>query len=144
MIHTPVAIFGAVFELIVCLTAMIFGAWRERAGGALYLAVVAASFALKAWFPDIPAWRYLLMDGLCLLGFFALSWKSPHPWPLWACAFQLLGVMTSIATLIQVRVLAWTYYTVLSLSGYGVLISLLVGTLAAAGARRAMRNKSHK
>ena len=124
MLHSPLAIFGAVFLIFASLTAFIFGTWRERAGAALYLAAYVIANTLNA-LSHMQDLSHTITDILCLIGFVILCWKSPHPWPLWAAGFQLASTMTGICGLLNIM-------TLLILSAYGVLLALLAGTLAAA------------
>ncbi len=131
MLHSPLAIFGAVFLIFASLTAFIFGTWRERAGAALYLAAYVIANTLNA-LSHMQDLSHTITDILCLIGFVILCWKSPHPWPLWAAGFQLASTMTDICGLLNITVSKWAYMTLLILSAYGVLLALLAGTLAAA------------
>lgn len=72
---------------------------------------------------------------LCVLG--ALVWKARRTWTVWATAMQLLVVMSHLMTLVDVRPSASSYYFVINLAGYGVLVALAVGTFWAWQERRA-------
>ena len=135
MLHSPLAIFGAAFLSLTCLVTFVFGSWRERSGAGLYLAayVLANALNLISHLQDLS---HTVIDSLCLIGFIILSWKAPHPWPLWAAGFQLASAMTGICGLLNLQVAPWTYMTLLIISAYGVLLSLLAGTWTAARARR--------
>ncbi len=137
MLHSPLAIFGAVFLTLTCLMAFIFGSWRERGGAALYLAayVLANGLNLLSHLQDLS---HTVTDILCLIGFVILCWKSPHPWPLWAAGCQLASTMTGICGLLDVTVSQWAYMTLLIVSAYGVLLALCAGTLAAIRRRKSM------
>ena len=84
-------------EGVVCMAGLIFGGWRERAAALIYGGAVLLAVLLKDFTQLPPMWRYLTPDSLCLLGFVVLCWKSPHPWPIWACGAQLMSVCISIA-----------------------------------------------
>ena len=135
MLHSPLAIFGAVFLAVTCLAAFIFGSWRERAGAGLYLAayLVANGLNLLSHRQDLS---HTITDILCLIGFVILCWKSPHPWPLWAAGCQLASTMTDICGLLNIAVSKWAYMTLLIVSAYGVLLALLAGTFAVTRSRR--------
>lgn len=140
MLHSPLAIFGAVFLGVTCLAALLFGSWREKAGAALYLTayLVANALSLLSHFQDLS---HTVTDILCLTGFVILCWKSPHPWPLWASGCQLASTMTGICGLLNVEVAQWAYMTLLIVSAHGVLLALCAGTLAAIHRRkRVIRN----
>lgn len=138
MLHSPLAIFGAVFLIFASLMAFIFGTWRERAGAALYLAAYLIANGLN-WLSHMQGLSHTTTDILCLIGFIILSWKSPHPWPLWAAGFQLASTMTGICDLLNINVSKWAYMTLLIVSAYGVLLALLAGTFVAARRKRQQR-----
>ncbi len=138
MLHSPLAIFGAIFLAFTCLMAIAFGSWRERAGAGLYLAAYVIANALNT-LTQLQELSHTITDILCLTGFVVLCWKSPHPWPLWAAGFQLASTMTGICGLLNITVSKWAYMTLLIVSAYGVLLALLAGTFAAIRARRRSR-----
>jgi len=138
MLHSPLAIFGAVFLAFTCLMAFVFGLWREKAGAGLYLAAYVIANALNA-LSHLQGLTHTLVDILCLIGFVILCWKSPHPWPLWAAGCQLASTMAGICGLLNIAVSKWAYMTLLIVSAYGVLLALLAGTFAAVRTRRRSR-----
>lgn len=143
MLQSLPAQFGAAFGLLTCVAALIFGGWRERSAAALYLIAVAANYGLGLVAHDMTTQRLLFSDTLCLIGFFCLCWKAPHPWPLWATGLQLLAVMTEVSVLfLTVGTLRWTLLTVVALSGYGVLLVLWIGTFTVARRRFRARSQS--
>lgn len=76
----------------------------------------------------VPQWGILAVD-LSFLGvllWFAL--RSNRAWPMWAAAFQLLGVVTHGAMTADRSVGGWAYITASIIWSYLVLVSLGVGT----------------
>lgn len=138
MLHSPLAIFGAVFLACICLMALVLGSWREKTGAGIYLTAYVAANVLSvlSHFQDLS---HTVTDILCLTGFVILCWKSPHPWPLWAAGFQLASTMAGICGLWVAGIAQWAYMTLLIVSAYGVLLALFAGTLAAMVARRRIR-----
>ena len=118
-------------EGVVCMAGLIFGGWRERAAALVYGGAVLLAVLLKDFTQLPPMWRYLTPDSLCLLGFVVLCWKSPHPWPIWACGAQLMSVCISIAKGLNLYVTKWSYYTALIIFGYAVILALAVGVVRA-------------
>jgi hypothetical protein len=55
----------------------------------------------------------------------------------WACGFQSLVVMSHILTLVDLRPPLAAFYAAINLAGYGVLISIAVGTFRAWQDRKA-------
>ena len=130
MLHSPLAVFGAVFLAFTCLVAFVFGSWRERAGAGLYLVAYVIVNGLNL-LGHLQSVSHTITDILCLIGFIILCWKSPHPWPLWAAGFQLASAITGFYSLFNLEVASWTYMTLLIASAYGILFALCAGTLAA-------------
>lgn len=128
---------GAVF--LICLFALTKGGHPERIGAAV---------VLSGWFLSILAQRYigyaatqwpvLLIDVIALAVFVALVWKAPRSWPVWASAFQLLAVSSHVMVLMKLRPEISAFYTVLNMSGYGIIVALAVGTFLAWQERRAV------
>lgn len=124
----------------VCLFVLVCGDWRARLAGGMYLAAYAVNYVLNyALTPAIfarPEWSYLLSGSGLLIGFVYLSWKSPRPWPIWACAGQLMSVAAAIASLVH-DIQPRPFLVLQMLIGYGVLLAILMGTVAA------VRSKGH-
>lgn len=82
-------------------------------------------------------WSMLALD-LVMLGVLgALVWKARRAWTVWATALQLLVVMSHILTLVDVRPSASSFYFVINLAGYGVLLAIAIGTFWTWQERRA-------
>lgn len=129
-------------SIIVCGAALILGSQRERIGALYYIAAYLLSVVLgKLGWADLN-WRCLMTDGVCLVGMVSLSWKSPHSWPIWASAFELMAVMTEVFNLTQHGLLPWTLLTVVNGCSYLVLLAMFVGTLAAYRRKRDARRAS--
>ncbi|HVZ29298.1 MAG TPA: hypothetical protein VG839_02820 [Asticcacaulis sp.] len=143
MLHTPLAIAGAVTMFLACGFAIIAGSWRERMGGVVLLIDYVLNFLLGLVIFKLTILRFLVGDVICLIGFLYLCWKAPHPWPLWAFGLQFCSVMTEVAALGLGRsLMKWTFLTIELAAGYGILIVLLIGTFAALRARKRMRSSA--
>lgn len=136
MLQTLVAQLGVGAILVVCLYALIVGSWRERFGAIIYLAAYLVSFGFGLIAVEHATLYLLVADLLCLQGFYVLSWKSPHAWPRWAVAGQLVSVVAEIANLFHVGLSDRNFMTIEMTAGWGVLLALLIGAIAAAQARR--------
>lgn len=105
------------------------GGWPERA---VAVAAIVASRA-SGLFQDRtdwldPQWSVLIVD-LLFLG--VITWvalRSRRYWPLFATAFQLLGVITHMAMMVDRTVNPWAYITAGVIWSYLVMIPLAVGT----------------
>ncbi len=139
MLQSWVTQIGAAAVLLVCAYALVTGTWRERAGAVFYLAgyLISLGFGLMA--VAHPTLYLLLSDAVCLQGFAVLAWKSPHLWPKWAVAGQLVCVVMEVITLASPGIPSWYFLTAEMAAGWVVLLSLLLGTIAANKTRRAQR-----
>jgi hypothetical protein len=111
-----------------------FALWRggrpERVIALAGLLASVASAVLQTDPNDLinPQWGDLVVD-LAYLGlvlWFAL--RSDRHWTLWAAAFQLLGVVTYVARMADLRVGAKAPFTASVIWSYLVLAALAVGT----------------
>jgi hypothetical protein len=129
---------GAVFMVAICAFALIKGDEPERIG--------ASAFALT-WFASLLVqrdgdlyhiqWGIFYLDLVLLAVFAGLTWKSRRAWPVWASAFQMLAVMSHIMNMTDLRPSMNAFYTVANMAGYGVMVSLAVGSFWAWQDRRA-------
>lgn len=71
------------------------------------------------------------IDIVVLLVFAGLAWKSSRSWPIWAAGFQMFAVLGHLVTMLGVRPDVYSFHTLLSLAGYGVLGAIAVGTFFA-------------
>lgn len=129
---------GAIFAIVVVAFAFLKGDEPERVAGAAYVLAWFASMLVQddAKLYGVQ-WGMFALDTLALVIYGALAWKSRRAWPVWACALQLLAVMSHIMSFIDLRPPAASFYTVINLSQYGVLLALAVGTFWAWQERRA-------
>ncbi|ESQ83940.1 hypothetical protein AEAC466_11470 [Asticcacaulis sp. AC466] len=127
---------GAAAILIVCLSALIFGAWREKYASFFYLSAYALTLGFGLISQQDRPLYLLLVDLLCVQGFVVVGWKSPHPWPRWALAGQVICMAAALAHLSGLGIGIKTFWTIETIGGWAVLLALLVGTIAAVQARR--------
>lgn len=138
MFDTLAAQIGAVFVVLVCAFAFLKGDPPERIAAGAYVLLWFASLLVQ----DDGAlyqvqWGVFAVDTVMLAVLGGLAWKSRRAWPVWASALQLLIVMSHVLSIIDVRPPIASFLTVINLAGYGVLISLAVGTFWAWQDRRA-------
>jgi hypothetical protein len=105
---------------------------------------VALGFLLS-WFADAvlkdqrfqgPQWANFASDTVYFLVILFVALRSRSYWPLFAAAFQLLEVVTHVASTVDRHLSAWAYITANVIWTYLVLGAILVGTLGALRARR--------
>jgi hypothetical protein len=130
---------GAGFMVIVGLFALLKGGEPERIGAGAYL---------FAWFASLMAqtsgdyfgvqWGVFAIDVVLLIVFGAMVWKAPRSWPVWACALQLLAVTSHVMIIANLRTPISAFYTVVNMTGYGIMLAIAIGTFWAWQERRAI------
>lgn len=78
-----------------------------------------------------------ILDVAMLLVFAGLTWRYRRSWLIWAGACQLVVLMSHLAFPLAKAASMTAFYTVLNLAGYGILLSIGVGTFWAWQDRRA-------
>lgn len=152
MLQSWVTQLGAIAIAVVCLYALVKGTWRERFGALIYAAayLLSLGFGLISvengplFLSDYLRREYislylLVADVLLLQGLCVIAWKSPHPWPKWALMVQFVSIAAHVAVLWNLGLGNRAYLTIATAAGWAVLIALLIGTVAAAQARRQAR-----
>lgn len=138
MFDTVYSQVGAAISVLILAFAFLKGDEPERIGGGAYL---------LGWFASLlvqddsrlhhTQWGLMAVDVLMLSVFAALAWKSRRAWPVWACAFQALTVMSHILTMVDMRPPLASFYVVINLASLGILAALGAGTAQAWRDRRA-------
>ena len=82
-------------------------------------------------------WGMFAIDVVMLAVLSALVWRAGRNWPVWAAALQMIIVASHLLMLANIGAAMKSYYTVINLAGYGVLIAIGVGTFWAWQERRA-------
>lgn len=144
MLQSLITQTGAVAIATVCTYAFVKGSWRERFGAVIYSLAYLISLGLGLTSTEHAPWYLLVADMIGLLGFYITCWKAQHPWPKWALAGQALSVLISIVALANIGVPRWAFLTLQTTAGWGVLLALLIGTIAVAQERRDMRQLPDK
>lgn len=103
---------------------------------------------LVAWFLSILAqmmvgyeamqWPVFIIDIIVLGVFVALVWKSPRSWPVWASALQLLAVASHVMVFLKMQPTISAFYTVVNMTGYGIMLAITIGAVLAWQERRAV------
>lgn len=138
MFDTLYSQIGAVVTLAVMAFAMVKGDEPERYGAGWYvLAWLGSMLVQDDTALHSPQWGMFAIDMVGLLVFAGIAWRYRRSWPVWVCGFQSLAVMSHIMGLIDLRAPAASFYTVINLSQYGILVAIAVGTFWAWQERRA-------
>jgi len=103
------------------------GGREERITILIYMGCYAATLALRdAHWPRLQLAGFLI-DVVFFLFLLALALRSRSYWPLAACGFQLLGVLTHIAKALDSGVAQWAYISAGIIWSYLVQIAIAVG-----------------
>lgn len=98
MIFSPVQIAFALVLLVAAIGAFTRGGTVERRGVILFAAAFFATGVAEAvTFNATRSVTLFVIDLLTLAGLVALAWKSPRPWPVYACGFQTMVLATHVA-----------------------------------------------
>ena len=81
-------------------------------------------------------------DVVLLIVFGTMVWKAPRSWPVWACALQLLAVTSHIMIMADLRTPISAFYTVVNMTGYGIMLAIAIGTFWAWQERRAIGDEA--
>lgn len=129
---------GALVMVAVCVFAFLKGDEPERVGAIAYILSWFASLAVQTDNNLFSIqWNMFAIDVVVLGVFVLLIWKARRVWASWAAAFQSLVVMSHILSVLDLRPAQASYYTVINLAGYCVLICLAAGAFYAWQERRA-------
>lgn len=138
MFDTLYSQIGAVFTILVVAFAFVKGDEPERIGGGVFVIGWLASMLVQDDAAlNSPQWGMFAIDAVCLLVYGALAWKSRRAWPVWACALQSLSVASHVMAMIDLRAPLSSFYTVIVIASYGILLALAIGTFWAWQERRA-------
>ncbi|MBP2158166.1 MULTISPECIES: hypothetical protein [Asticcacaulis] len=144
MLQSWVTQLGACAVALVCLYAIVAGTWRERFGAFIYLSGYLLTMGFSLVSSDHIAAYMLVADVICLLGFYIACWNTQHPWPQWALLGQIVSVAIDIIVLLNIGVGVTALLVVQTIAAWGVLLALLIGTIAVTKARRAARKSGVK
>ncbi|GAA0202302.1 hypothetical protein QOZ96_001504 [Brevundimonas nasdae] len=140
MLNMLYAQVGAVFVVLICAFALLKGDEPERFGAGAYCLLWIATILIQTYLDaNWTNYGVFALDVLFLCLLCSLAWKARRSWPVWAAGLQLLSVMSHLLLLVDARMPSASLYTVLNLTGYGVLICLAVGTFWAWQERKASR-----
>lgn len=110
-------------------------AWRgrddERLGAGGFLAAWALTLVVFQSRNTETQWPVLLIDIALLVSFVALALRSLRYWPLFAAGFQLLAVLTHVASALDTGVSGWAYQTAGIIWGYLAIASIGYGAWTA-------------
>ena len=137
MFETPQAQINALLALSVCAFALWKGDRPEKLGGGVLAAAWILSAAAQDWpRADGPEYGILAVDVAYLAFSLWLGLSSARVWALCVAAFQLLIVLTHVATIIDLRIGQFGFFSAYFIWSYLIIVALAVGTVQALRRRR--------
>ncbi|HRD46511.1 MAG TPA: hypothetical protein PLF78_08515 [Caulobacter sp.] len=125
---TPAQIAFALVLLIATAGAFLRGGPVERRGAGLFAFGMAAFVVAEAvTFNGVRAGTLFAIDLLVLFGLVALAWKSPRPWPVYACGFQTMVLAGHVARWIDLDMDAGFHFWLMLTLNMGALAVLTLG-----------------
>lgn len=125
---TAAQIGGVILNVVVCGAAIWKGERTERVAAISIVIAAVLSPLVQSWDDwSSPQWNILIVDAANLGVFFWLLFRTHRVWLLFACAFQLLAVLSHMGMLIDPRILARSYFAALYLMFYGLMVALACG-----------------
>lgn len=113
---------------IAAVGALARGGEVERRGAALFIAAWLVSLACQWVSGETSPGIWLpVIDVTVLLALAALAWRSPRPWPVYACGFQTLAVAGDVAKWVEVDLDVGLHLTLLASLGFGSVAVLALG-----------------
>jgi hypothetical protein len=124
--------------VLIGLFAFLKGGEPEKIGAGAYLFAWFASVMVQSNAGLGVQWAMFVIDVVMLAIFAAMVWKAPRSWPVWACALQLLTVTSHVMIMADLRTPISAFYTVVNMTGYGIMLAIAIGTFWAWQERRAI------
>lgn len=117
-----------------------FALWRGDRSARLMAVIYLAGFgAMMALFPNRPAELAVDVVGLLAMCAVALAARTPRPWLLWACIFQLISAATRTAAMLDDTIGKLAYATALNTWWMLQVAALFWGVVEVEKRRRAER-----
>lgn len=139
MLDTLYSQIGLLPMVLVGILAFTKGDEPERLAMGAYLLGWMAGMLIQADSAQGPHWQpgLFALDVIMLLVFGGLAWKLRRTWPIWAASLQLIIVMSHLVILFDLRGGMMSFYTILNLASYGILVAIGFGAFWAWQERRA-------
>lgn len=111
-----------------CGIAFRWGGRDERIAAVGFLVAVVATNLMSDGSYSHTERGVLVIDVTMFFGLLVLALRSDRFWPMYAAAFQLVGMMIHFASMSQTGDFAWAYYVALIFWTFPVCIALAAGT----------------
>ena len=132
--------YAEIIYVLVCAFAILKGDRTERLGAGLLLVSWAASASAQHSAGLLNTqYSILAIDIIVLVVLSVLAWRSERSWPMWAAAFEAIGLAVHIARAAGLRIGGVPYIAAVNLSAFGLTGALLVGTIIVWREREALK-----
>ena len=126
---SPTQIAFILLMLVTIVGAVMRGGPIERRGAALFFAGWTATLVAQVvTFGLTESLALAGIDLVTLIGLIALSWKSPRPWPVYACGFQIMTLAIHVAGWVDQDLSLAFRQNFLALMGFCATLVLAIGT----------------
>lgn len=122
-----------------CLAAVFYGRWEERAAAAGLAVNIAITILLRDWHWTGMQWGAFCAD-LAYLGLMVfIALRTTRFWPLFAAGFQLLTILLHLGRMVDSKLNSWGYATAEVIFTYLVEYAILFGIWRCWRARRQLK-----
>lgn len=131
--------------VVACLYSALLGGTSGRVGTALFIAATIATDIAndaKDWLQT--NWSIASIDVALLIGLYIFALKSRCYWPLWVTAFQLITVVTHVATIFAPAFRDDIYFGFSGLWSLMTLVAMVVGVAVDRPARQSNLNNDRR
>jgi hypothetical protein len=130
-------IFGLVTLAVACLIAFRFGGRDEQLTAIGCIAATLLSRIVSTSYSHMEM-SILLVDAGFLVGLLVMALRSDRFWPMYAAAFQFLGLVVHVGSMAETGDFARAYAVGLIFWSYAVMAALMIGTWLEGRSRRAL------
>ena len=118
----------ALLLIIASVGAGVRGGAVERKGAAMFVVAWLVSLGAQ-WLSGAasPGLWLPAIDAAVLTGLANLAWRSPRPWPVYACGFQMLTLAGDVAKWVEPDLEVHLHLSLLSVLGFGAVGMLVMG-----------------
>jgi hypothetical protein len=118
----------AVLLIVAAVGALIRGGDVERRGALLFIgAWLASLFAQWLSGETSPGLWLPIIDATVLCALIGLTWRSPRPWPVYACGFQMLALAGDVAKWVESDLDVRVHLSFLAIMAFGAVGMLAIG-----------------
>ncbi len=129
LLLSPVQIAFILLMLVTITGAVMRGGPIERRGAALFFAGWTATLVAQVVsFGLTESLALFGIDLVILIGLIALAWKSPRPWPVYACGFQAMTLAIHVAGWVDQDLSLAFRQNFQALMGFCATLALAIGT----------------